>query len=82
MTKGNFPLGSAMTMTFFPGVAIFFLVLSVFLQNGFGLTLLQSGLTTVPFPIGVLHFLSAMNCRSSPNILCVGGGRRPWPSCN
>ena len=54
MTNGNFLLGSAMTMTFFSGVAGFFLVLAVFLQTGFGLTPLQSGLTTVPFPIGVL----------------------------
>ncbi|ODT56579.1 MAG: MFS transporter [Methylobacterium sp. SCN 67-24] len=54
MTNGNFVLGSAMTMTFFSGVAGFFLVLAVFLQTGFGLTPLQSGLTTVPFPIGVL----------------------------
>ena len=43
-----------MTMTFFSGVAGFFLVLAVFLQTGFGLSPLQSGLTTVPFPLGVL----------------------------
>ena len=54
MTNGNFVLGTAMTMTFFSGVAGFFLVLAVFLQTGFGLSPLQSGLTTVPFPLGVL----------------------------
>ena len=54
MTNGNFVLGVAMTMTFFSGVAGFFLVLAVFLQTGFGLSPLQSGLTTVPFPLGVL----------------------------
>ena len=54
MTNGNFVLGTAMAMTFFSGVAGFFLVLAVFLQTGFGLSPLQSGLTTVPFPLGVL----------------------------
>ena len=41
-------------MIFFSGVAGFFLVLAVFLQTGFGCLPLQSGLTTVPFPLGVL----------------------------
>jgi EmrB/QacA subfamily drug resistance transporter len=54
MTNGNFMLGTAMATTFFSGVAGFFLVLAVFLQTGFGLSPLQSGLTTVPFPLGVL----------------------------
>ena len=54
MTNGNFVLGTVMTMIFFSGVAGFFLVLAVFLQTGFGLSPLQSGLTTVPFPVGVL----------------------------
>lgn len=54
MSNGSFLLGSLMTMTFFSGVAGFFLVLAVFLQTGFGFSPLQSGLTTVPFPAGVL----------------------------
>ena len=54
MTNGNFVLGTVMALTFFSGVAGFFLVLAVFLQTGFGLSPLQSGLTTVPFPLGVL----------------------------
>ena len=54
MRNGNFVLGTVMTLTFFSGVAGFFLVLAVFLQTGFGLSPLQSGLTTVPFPLGVL----------------------------
>ncbi len=53
MTNGNFMLGATIAMMFFSGVAGFFLVLAVFLQTGFGLTPLQSGLTTVPFPCGV-----------------------------
>jgi EmrB/QacA subfamily drug resistance transporter len=54
MRNGSFVLGFVILMTFFSGIAGFFLVLAVFLQTGFGLTPLQSGLTTVPFPIGVL----------------------------
>jgi MFS family permease len=54
MTNGNFVVGTVMATTFFSGVAGFFLVLAVFLQTGFGLSPLQSGLTTVPFPVGVL----------------------------
>ena len=53
MTNGNFMLGATIAMTFFSGVAGFFLVLAVFLQTGFGLSPLESGLTTVPFPCGV-----------------------------
>ncbi len=54
LSNGNFLLGSFMAMTFFSGVAGFFLVLAVFLQSGFGFSPLQSGLATVPFPLGVL----------------------------
>ena len=54
MTNGSFVLGFILAMVFFSGVAGFFLVLAVFLQTGFSLTPLQSGLTTVPFPVGVL----------------------------
>lgn len=50
----SFLLGMTMVTVFFSGVAGFFIVLAVFLQTGFGLSPLQSGLTTVPFPIGVL----------------------------
>jgi EmrB/QacA subfamily drug resistance transporter len=54
MKNGSFLLGSAMTIIFFSGVSGFFLVLAVFLQNGFGFSPLESGLTTTPFPLGVL----------------------------
>ena len=52
--NGSFLLGMTMVTVFFSGVAGFFIVLAVFLQTGFGLSPLESGLTTVPFPIGVL----------------------------
>jgi EmrB/QacA subfamily drug resistance transporter len=50
----NFVLGAMMTVLFFSGMPGFWLVLAVFLQSGFGLTPLQSGLITTPFSIGVL----------------------------
>jgi fucose permease len=43
-----------MTLIFFSGVPGLFMILAIFFQSGFGLTPLDSGLTTVPFPIGVL----------------------------
>lgn len=50
----NFLIGTGMTMIFFSGVPGLFLVLAIFLQSGFGLSPLESGLTTMPFPLGVL----------------------------
>ena len=54
LSNGNFLLGILLTTIFFSGVAGFFMVLAVFLQSGFGFSPLESGLTTVPFPLGVL----------------------------
>ena len=39
---------------FFSGIPGLFLVLAVFLQSGFGLSALESGLVTTPFPVGVM----------------------------
>lgn len=50
----NFVLGSVMTLVFFSGLPALFLVLAIYLQTGHGLTPLQSALTTVPFPAGML----------------------------
>jgi predicted MFS family arabinose efflux permease len=41
-------------MVFFSAMPGFFLILAVFLQSGYGLSPLHSGLATVPFPVGVL----------------------------
>ena len=54
LTNRNFLLGGLITTFFASGVPGFFLVFSIFLQSGFGLTPLQSGLTGVPFSIGVV----------------------------
>ena len=50
----NFVLGMVMVGLLFSGIPGFFLVLALYLQNGYGLTPLQSGLTTLPFSVGVL----------------------------
>jgi EmrB/QacA subfamily drug resistance transporter len=49
----NFMLGTGLAAVLFAGVPSFFLVLAVYLQGGYGLSPLQSGLTTVPFSAGV-----------------------------
>ena len=54
MKNGNFVVAALSAMVFFSAMPGFFLVLAVFLQAGYHLDPLQSGLTTVPFPIGVL----------------------------
>lgn len=50
----NFLLGAFMTLIFFSGVPGLFMILAIFFQSGFGLTPLESGFTTLPFPAGVL----------------------------
>ncbi|WP_136634320.1 MFS transporter [Pseudooceanicola onchidii] len=50
----NFALGGAMSMVYFSAMPALFLVLALFLQQGFGFDPLTSGLTTVPFPLGIL----------------------------
>ena len=50
----NFMVGTGLVMLLFAGMPGFFLVLALLLQVGNGLTALQSGLTVLPFSIGVL----------------------------
>jgi EmrB/QacA subfamily drug resistance transporter len=50
----NFFVGTVMTLLFFSGIPGLFMVLALFLQSGFGFTPLESGLTTIAFPVGVL----------------------------
>lgn len=58
MSNASFMGGVLTASLFFSAVPGFFMVFAVFLQTGFGLTPLQSGLTTVPFSAGV--FLASM----------------------
>ena len=62
LSNGNFILGGAMVLIFFSGSMALFLFLAIFLQQGFGFTPLQAGLTTIPFPAGVL-IASVLNGR-------------------
>ncbi|WP_299130607.1 MFS transporter [uncultured Amaricoccus sp.] len=50
----NFLIGCLMVALLFSGIPGFFLVLALYLQNGFGLIPLESGLVTVPFSVGVV----------------------------
>jgi EmrB/QacA subfamily drug resistance transporter len=50
----SYVIGLAITMLIFGGIPGFFLVLAFLLQVGNGLTPLESGLTTLPFSLGVL----------------------------
>ncbi|MBU1305697.1 MAG: MFS transporter, partial [Alphaproteobacteria bacterium] len=64
----NFVVGTAMTVIFFSGVPGLFMILAIFFQSGFGLTPLESGLTTVPFPLGVF-IISLVNGRLGNRML-------------
>lgn len=50
----NFLIGMGLVGLIFSGIPGFFLVLALYLQDGYGLTPLESGLTTLPFSLGVL----------------------------
>jgi len=54
LANRTYLLGTVITALLFSGIPGFFLIMALFLQDGFGFTPLESGLTTVPFSIGVL----------------------------
>lgn len=54
MTNRNFMIGAFMSLVFFSAMPAFFLIFALYLQSGYGLTPLWSGLTTLPFSVGVL----------------------------
>ena len=50
----QFLLGAMVTTIFASGIPAFFMVISILLQVGYGLTPIESGLTNTPFSVGVL----------------------------
>lgn len=72
LSNAPFLMRLGLVTLFFSGIPGLFLVLAVFLQSGFGLSALQSGLVTTPFPIGVMLASMATerfgNRRPSPRI--------------
>ena len=54
MKNRNFLIGAVMSLVFFSATPPFFLVFALYLQAGYGLSPLWSGLTTLPFSVGVL----------------------------
>jgi EmrB/QacA subfamily drug resistance transporter len=53
MRNRNYIVAALGLMVFFSAMPGFFLVLAVFLQSGYQLDPLASGVTTIPFPVGV-----------------------------
>lgn len=56
-----FVAGTAFQVVFFAGLGCFFFVMSLYLQEGFGMSALQAGLTTVPFAMGNVATSAASN---------------------
>ncbi|MCZ0962801.1 MFS transporter [Paracoccus benzoatiresistens] len=54
MRNGGFLSGVAMVMLHFSAIPGMFLVLALYLQTGFGLDPMQSGIATAPFPLGIM----------------------------
>ncbi|MBK4217342.1 MFS transporter [Paracoccus caeni] len=54
LKSGAYVSGVAMVMLHFSTIPSMFLILAIYLQTGFGLDPLQSGIATAPFPIGVM----------------------------
>ncbi|KFE36299.1 MFS transporter [Thioclava atlantica] len=52
--SGPFLTGSVLNAVLFSAVPSYFFTVALYLQAGYGLSPLQSGLTTTPFPLGVL----------------------------
>lgn len=53
ITNRNYMVGTFIVMAFFSGLPGLFMVLVLYFQLGFGLSPLESGLATAPFPFGV-----------------------------
>jgi MFS family permease len=54
ITNSQFLLGAMVTTIFASGIPALFMVVSILLQVGYGLTPIESGLTNTPFSVGVL----------------------------
>ncbi|WOI58175.1 MFS transporter [Palleronia sp. LCG004] len=52
--SGPFLSGGTLNAILFSAVPAYFFTMALYLQSGYGLSALQSGLTTTPFPLGVL----------------------------
>jgi EmrB/QacA subfamily drug resistance transporter len=75
ISNGNYLLGLLVTTIFASGIPPMFMVISLLLQSGYGLTPLESGLTNTPFSIGVLAvslFIGRLGQRYLRTRLAVG----------
>ena len=68
MHSHSYALGGFISLVFYSTPAGLFMTFAIFLQQGFGFTALEAGLSTIPFPLGA--FLSAFtNSRLSDHHL-------------
>jgi EmrB/QacA subfamily drug resistance transporter len=75
ITNGNFLLGLLITTIFASGIPPMFMVISLLLQSGYGLSPLESGLTNTPFSVGVLSvslFIGRLGQRFLKTRLALG----------
>lgn len=54
ISSRGFQVGTILSLVFFSVIPGFFMIMALFLQSGFGLSPLASGLTNIPFPIGLM----------------------------
>ena len=76
-TGRAFSVGALLAVTFYAGVPGFFLVLSLFLQEGRGLGALATGLTILPFALGsalTAPFADGVAGRIGVRVLALGAG--------
>ena len=71
----SFSLGLVMVVTFFGGLSAFFMTVTLFLQEGFGMSPLETGLTFVAFGLGFVggsRFSSSIAARIGPKVINIG----------
>lgn len=75
LTHRTFVVGLMLTLVLFVGMALFFLLLTLYLQSGNGFTPLRAGLTFMPFAVGFLvasNFAPRVAARLGNRVLQLG----------
>lgn len=66
LAKRDYAMGALGIFVFFTSMQGFFLVLSLYLQQGQGFSALQAGMTNTPFPVGIILATALGNRIGSP----------------
>jgi EmrB/QacA subfamily drug resistance transporter len=75
MSNAGFVTGVLMVMLHFSAIPGMFLVLAIYLQTGFGLDPMQSGIATAPFPLGIMlgsYITGRFGTKWMPGRMAVG----------